>query len=87
MMSIMLTQSNIIIQRCKISKKPSAAVLLKCCWDSLLVLETREIGDTKADKSCQRVLAIKKCFATKPWLCQGTELLEIVSLCFVYKDH
>ena len=41
----------------------------------------------KADKSCQRVLAIKKCFATKPWLCQGTERLEIVPLCFVYKDH
>ena len=49
MMSIMLTQSNIIIQRCKISKKPSAAVLLKCCWDSLLVLQTGEfeIGDIR----------------------------------------
>ena len=47
MMSIMLKQSIIIIQRCKISKKPSAAVLLKCCWDSLLVLETGEIGDIR----------------------------------------
>lgn len=47
MISVLLTQSNIIIQRCKISKKPSAAVLLKCCWDSLLVLQTEEIGDIR----------------------------------------
>lgn len=86
MMSIMLTQSNIIIQRCKISKT-------LCCstFEMLLGLfvsyANRRDRRHKADKSCHRVLAIKKCFATKPWLFQGTERLEIVPLCFVYKDH
>ena len=66
MMSIMLTQSNIIIQWCKTFKKPS--VSFANCRDR----------QHKADKSCRRVLAIKKGFATKPWLCKGTELSKII---------
>ena len=75
MFCFMLTQFSIIIQWCKTFKKPS--VSFANCRDR----------QHKADKSCRRVLAIKKCFATKQWLCKDTELSEINPLCFVYKDN
>ena len=55
MTSIMLTQSTIIIQKCKISHKPSIAVLLKCCSDSLLVLQTAEfkIGNIRLIRAAE----------------------------------
>ena len=85
----MLTQSTIIIQKCKISNKPSVEVLLKCCWDSLLVLQTAEfkIRNIRLIRlGLLKSFSYQKVFS-KPWLCQGIELSEIVPLCFVYKDN